>query len=234
MVQVEKDFRPGISRPAFDVRIHFEPWVGKNYLTKGYQGKRILVLGESHYCTKELSEGGRCFPQCKEENMFADCVSQTQDVVREAVYDYRGLPYQQTFLCFERAVMGKVLTKEEREEFWEGAMFYNYVQFAQSGPRMAPQPEHWAYSDKALENLLVVYEPDHIIVWGVRLYNNMPKGGTKECELKMGNGDTADYRVYSILGKDIPALKVHHPSAPTGKNWEYWHEVIDEFLKIKK
>ena len=40
--------------------INFKPWIGKNYLTKGYQGKRILVLGESHYCSKELSEGGRC------------------------------------------------------------------------------------------------------------------------------------------------------------------------------
>ena len=35
--------------------INFKPWVGKNYLIKGYQGKRILVLGESHYCEGELA-----------------------------------------------------------------------------------------------------------------------------------------------------------------------------------
>lgn len=233
MVQVKKDFRQDLSRPVFDVRIHFNPWIGKNYLTKGYQGKHILILGESHYCSEELSEGGRCHPQCKEENMFVDCISQTKDVVQEAVYDYRGLPYQQTFLCFERAVAGKKLTQTEREEFWEGVAFYNYVQFAQSGPRTAPKPEHWVYSEKAFKLLLSVYEPDYIIVWGVRLYNNIPKWGAQECKLELGDGDTADYRIYSTPGKEIPVLKVHHPSAPTGKNWEYWHEVISKFFDIK-
>ena len=35
--------------------INFIPWIGDNYLSKGYKGKRILVLGESHYCNGEES-----------------------------------------------------------------------------------------------------------------------------------------------------------------------------------
>lgn len=219
--------------PAFDVRIHFEPWIGKNYLTCGYQRKRILVLGESHYCSRELAEGGRCYPLCKEEQMDTACVGQTKDVVYEAVYEYSGQPYQQTFLCFERAVAGKVLTQREREDFWESVMFYNYIQFAQSGPRTAPLSEHWAYSEKALKFLLTIYEPDYIIVWGARLYNGLPGWDGKGCKLKLENGDAADYWIYNISGKEIPALKIHHPSAPSGKNWEYWHLVIDKFLNAK-
>ena len=30
--------------------VFFKPWVGENYYSKGFNGKRILVLGESCYC----------------------------------------------------------------------------------------------------------------------------------------------------------------------------------------
>ena len=32
--------------------LHLIPWIGKHYSTTGYAGKRILALGESHYCEK--------------------------------------------------------------------------------------------------------------------------------------------------------------------------------------
>lgn len=44
--------------------INFKPWVGKKYLSEGYNGKRILVLGESHYCKDVLEQDGRCWPSC--------------------------------------------------------------------------------------------------------------------------------------------------------------------------
>lgn len=99
--------------------INFKPWVGDKYLTEGFHGKRILVLGESHYCKKELSEGGRCYPLCNKNNMYDECFTQTLDVVKRFVYEYNGKSYLQTFLCFERAVFGKELTQEEREYFWQ-------------------------------------------------------------------------------------------------------------------
>ena len=98
--------------------INFKPWVGKNYSSSGYKGKRILVLGESHYCG-ELNEGGICHPLCSREKIQSDCFSFTEDVIHDYIYSYRGEPYQQTFLCFERGVLGKELTQQEREEFWQ-------------------------------------------------------------------------------------------------------------------
>ena len=32
--------------------VKFRPWVGTNY-KKGFQGKKILILGESHYCKED-------------------------------------------------------------------------------------------------------------------------------------------------------------------------------------
>ena len=71
--------------------INFKPWIGKNYFINGYKGKRILVLGESHYCMNELSKGGRCYPICKKENMRNDCFSQTEDVLDYYLNRYSGL-----------------------------------------------------------------------------------------------------------------------------------------------
>ena len=33
--------------------VRFEPWKGENYLTSGFNGKKVLVIGESFYCSEE-------------------------------------------------------------------------------------------------------------------------------------------------------------------------------------
>lgn len=212
--------------------INFRPWVGRNYQSTGYKGKRILVLGESHYCIKDLEPGGRCCPLCKRENMKDDCYSQTEDVVNTFVYEYSGERYLQTFLCFERAVVGKELTQKEREEFWQSVMFYNYIQFSQNGARIAPQADHWGKSELAFKELLEKYMPDYIIVWGSRLYNGLPNWDGECSVLQINENAQTDVWTYTIKGKRIPAIKVHHPSTPSGKSWNYWHEFYKKFLNL--
>ena len=202
-------------------KINFRPWIGKNYLTSGFRGKRILVLGESHYCDWQL-EGGKCFPICSKEKMFEQCFSQTVDAIGDYVSSYGGNPYEQTFLCFERAFLGKEASQEEREDFWQGIIFYNYLQFAQDGARRNIKPEYWAESELA-------FKPDCIIVWGVRLYNGLPDWGGEHTLLHISQDDYTDVWTYSINDKKIPALKVYHPSTPIGKSWTYWHEVYNKF-----
>lgn len=213
-------------------KINFRPWVGKNYQSTGYKGKRILVLGESHYCIKDLEPGGRCCPLCKKENMKDDCYSQTEDVVNTFIHYYDGERYLQTFLCFERAIVGKELTQEEREELWQSVMFYNYIQFSQSGARIAPQADHWEKSELAFRELLEEYMPDYIIVWGARLYNGLPNWDGEGSVLQISENAKTDVWTYNVKGKRIPAIKVHHPSSPSGKSWNYWHEFYKKFLNI--
>lgn len=212
--------------------INFRPWVGKNYLSQGYKGKRIFILGESHYCN-ELCEGGKCYPLCKREKMKEDCFSQTEDVLETFVYSYSGESYEQTFLCFERAILGKKATQEEREELWDGVVFYNYLQFDQADPRKPIMPEYWAESELAFKEMLEEYMPDYIIVWGVRLYEGLPDWGGKHSLLQISENDSTDVWTYTIQGKKISALLVHHPSSPTGKSWSYWHEVYEKFWKFE-
>ena len=210
--------------------VNFRPWVGSNYSTNGFQGKKILVLGESHYCT-ELCQNGRCFPLCKKENMKEECFSQTESVIHDFVYYYSGEKYEQTFLCFERAILGKEASQQEREMFWEGIIFYNYLQFDQKGPRMPIKPEYWEESERAFIEVLERYLPNYIIIWGVRLYNGLPNWDGKHSLLQISKNDYTDVWTYTISGKQIPALKVYHPSIPIGKSWPYWHDVYCKFFE---
>ena len=91
--------------------INYKPWVGKDY-NKGYRGKRILVLGESHYA-----------PDGKIDEEL------TQWVVRDIAYEPGGQNYLATFTCFERAIAGRQMTQAERVEFWARVIFSHSLTF---------------------------------------------------------------------------------------------------------
>lgn len=206
--------------------VNFFPWIGENYFSKGFRGKRLLVLGESHHCSC-LSEE-KC-PSCSKDYMKSECHSFTEDVINDYVYHYSGQPYEQTFLCFERALYGKELSQQEREDLWNSIIFYNYIQFAQEAPRMPIKPEYWEESGLAFKEILEEYMPDYIIVWGVRLYKGLPDLNGIGSKLVLNDNKSIDIWTYTINGKHIPAIKVHHPSSPTGKSWLYWHNVYNKF-----
>lgn len=213
-------------------QINFYPWVGENYL-EGLSGKRVLILGESHYCPKELATDGICHPCCEKHKMERRCFSQTKDIIHEYVYFYhereRRERYQQTYLCFERAVCGKELTTTEREFFWHHVTFYNYVQYAQTAPRRPLKSGNAEDSANAFREVLDVLQPDCIIVWGIRLWQLL---GWNELETNMNiekYGYTPVYD-YNFKGKIIPAMAVYHPSSSIGKDWHYWHKFHNKFI----
>lgn len=194
-----------------DSKIFFKPWVGSEYNSGGVYGKKVLVLGESHY------------------GDATDATDETIGVVKEFVYEYWGAPYQQTFLCFERALAGREINQEEREQLWNSVMFYNYFQKSTTGPRTGPNMEAEKESEEAFRELLEQYQPDAIIVWGARLYQLLPGWDGTESKIKVGDDSCLVWH-YTIKGKQIPAMSVHHPSAPTGKDWAYWHQFHKAFI----
>lgn len=194
-----------------DSKIFFKPWVGSEYNSGGVYGKKVLVLGESHY------------------GDATDATDETIGVVKEFVYEYWGAPYQQTFLCFERALAGRELNQEEREQLWNSIMFYNYFQKSTTGPRTEPDMTAQKDSEEAFRELLESYQPDAIIVWGQRLYNLLPAWDGTESSIEV-DGDSCPVWYYPIKGKSIPAMRVYHPSAPAGKNWELWHQFHKAFI----
>ena len=102
--------------------VRFAPWVGSAY-TMGIEGKRMMALGESHYCANPCD---------------ADS-GMTNRIIRllfEPDREHEG--FMNTYTKFERALAGKPLSLAEKEQWWNRILFYNYVQSPISGPRKEP------------------------------------------------------------------------------------------------
>ena len=217
--------------------INFLPWVGKNYnLGVGSQNLKFLVLGESHYCY-DLGSG-----KCKNCNL-ANCLNlgytkdsfqnQTIEYISDLVYSYTGAEYQQTAICFERAVMGKQLNDSERKEFWNKVIFYNYFQkcLPKVGSERTPVTKNDLIgAEEGLKELLIQYKPDRVVVWGSRLYNLLPNWNGTPSKIILDDNSETDVWTYIIEEKQIPFMKVHHPSTPSGKSWSHWHNFYKLFL----
>ena len=102
--------------------VHFLPWVGSKY-NIGWQGKRLMILGESHYCAS-----------------LKDAVpSITHDIIADLFdADSEHEAYKNTYTKFMRSLTGHPLSNEEKREAWNRVLFYNFVQEPLTGPRTPP------------------------------------------------------------------------------------------------
>lgn len=192
--------------------VFFMPWVGKEYAAGGIFGKRILVLGESHYGDGEPSS----------------------DTTVRVFEEYLGCPetvpsYLQSFHKFERSLVGSSTDCTDRKRIWDSVVFYNYLQTPMSGPRQGGKKSDYANSSEAFFEVLEKYRPEYIIVWGYRLWDNMPTERWKWGEEIVVDGLPAVKFGYYTLsdGTRIKAIPIKHPSA--GYSWTKWHELIDIF-----
>ena len=219
--------------------VKFLPFVGDNYElgisfneegklvlgTEAMPGKRVLVLGESHYCDEELSQ--------EEMNSF------TRDVL--AVYfkareNGNRQPWMNTFLKFERALANCVTDGQRPSDvtdpsyslnIWNHLIFYNYLQVSLYGTRMSGDEEDYDAAANPFFKLLELYKPDYVIVWGKRLYNSLPEDnghrGKEVTDICMSSW------IYDICGHEIKILPIYHPSV--GFSWDFWNEIIVDFFK---
>lgn len=113
--------------------VFFRPFVGASYAGGGLFGKRIMVLGESHYCDEGCTDCGNCL-------RHRECMEFTSGVVEQ--YLDRGVERQrwmQTLLKFERSLVGCETDQAQSQRIWQSVVFYNYLQVAMAArARLAP------------------------------------------------------------------------------------------------
>ena len=206
--------------------VKFLPFVGDQYSygisfndnvvlvlgTEAKPGKKVLVLGESHYCDEDLSD--------EELSSF------TREVLDCYLKSEERYSWMRTFLKFERA-LSNADTNIDSKSIWNHLMFYNYLQCPLRGLRMAGDSRRYEDATTPFFAILKKYKPDYIIVWGRRLFVNLPSENVQEGEYM----PSIEINIwsYQIDGRTIMVLPVVHPSG--GFLWGYWHEVIVELLK---
>lgn len=188
--------------------VFFYPYVGKKY-ENGFKGVKLLILGESHYC------GDGCEICGKKSGK--DCPDFTTVVLdRYLNYKQGNGPHEgwmNTFTRFTNILFGKRIDNKTLVNFWDYVMFYNYVQSSTKGPRISPSKQQFEESEDAFTEVLRKYIPDLILVWGYRLWYNLPDIGYSGSVNILNNGEVEFY-YYKVGNKDIPAYKVPHPSCP--------------------
>lgn len=200
--------------------IFFLPFIGRYYANRGLFGKRIMILGESHYC-----DGGCC--DCR---LCRQCAMFTQNVLRDFLDERKERQnWMRTFVKFERSLVGKMTDWALRRKIWNSVMFYNYLQVAMTGPRKAGTSAQYKQAATAFFEVIDKYEPECIIVWGKRLWNNMPNERWQDGDdiVVDGNHIATGYYLLSN-GKRVKVVAVYHPSG--GYSWDYWHKVIQGLL----
>ena len=192
-------------------KINFFPWIGKHYSTTGFGGKRILVLGESHYCDKSSDA--------------------TEDITRKVIADLFDPQsgheaYKNTYTKFAEALLGRnCLSFEYKERFWNSIAFYNYVQVPMTGARVAPSQKDFKESEAAFFDVLETLRPDIVIVWGSRLYNNLPQGGLQGDDLRAPDGHWVEtWRYFLKDGKEVKVVPIMHPSSSFSP--DFWHQFL--------
>ena len=130
--------------------------MGSRYATDGIGGKRLLILGESHY------GGDGChYPAF------------TSEVIRDMALQKGRLPI---FSRVHRLVVGGRggFSEAEREDFWHRVAFYNFIQTAleQQGDR--PTYEMWQAGREPFLQTLRELAPSIVLVLGVELHRNLP------------------------------------------------------------
>lgn len=238
--------------------VKFRPWVGEYYKSgDGFQGKKILILGESHYCEEDdnrthecklywKENGGKCSYNC----MNKDCYSMTEGLIEGEYLPFREdrnayiyyldkdgkrqkkrTKHLQTLLCFERNVFNKDTSIEESIKFWHSIAFYNYMQHAQSGTQRSLENSDKENYEAAFNEVLNYLKPDYIIVWGKRLHNNNLLPDSEVSTIKVGKYEIS-IRKFAVEDGVVQALIVEHPCCPCGKSRKKWHPILKEFLKL--
>ena len=208
-------------------KVKFLPWVGESYengisynengeLMYGTEnsGKKILVLGESHYCANAKD--------AKDNNL-------TQKIITDFIDDNNAFePYKNTLTKFSRAMTGNA--EDARSTLWNSIAFYNYIQEAMSNPRESPSNKSYDESSEAFFAILDILQPDYVIAWGIRLYNYLPPKGKQGKDIDVDDEYSLETWVYTnSSNKEIPVLGIYHPSA--GFAWSYWHNIIVNFIR---
>lgn len=212
---------------------YFLPRIGANFYEDGVFTKRILVLGDSHYC----GECDNCGIMSKYNGMDSTCHNFTRNVVSKYLKYRQGKEkregWMNTFLKFERALVEHKTDASESLKIWESVAFYNYIQTAyilQS--RQAYANKDYELSSPYFWQVLNKLKPDVAIIWGHRLWDRLPGENWIDGQTIYASGIEEKYGYYVLKNdKKVLTLRTIHPSG--GFAWNAYGEIFKKAFRSR-
>lgn len=190
--------------------VKFLPRVGHKYESSRW-GKRVMVLGESHYCEDP-------------KDATSDLTQKVFGWMFDPACEHEG--WMNTYTKFASALSGAQENRTSSESVWDEVLYYNFVQEPLSGPRTAPTKEMMVASEGAFMEVLKQYRPDVVLAWSqTRLYDHLPDEGYQgeECS-------GVETWVYELAdGHKVRVMPVQHPASAFSPT--EWHPIIMGLLK---
>lgn len=201
-----------VERKAHMSDVFFKPWIGERYKSAEKFGKRVMILGESHY-------------QLKED------VPPAPDWTKRFIgYQMDGTRTRAFWTKIVSAFIGHRPTLGEKQDFWRSVAFYNYIQQSVgNGPRIPPTPAMWTDSEPRFKKVLNQHAPRVLIVLGYRLWSKLPEldgtpGKPIDCPAQ-----PQTWRYPLKNGGYCLAYAIKHPSS--GFASADWHPHIREVIR---
>ena len=199
--------------PIFDEAKYFKPWIGENYAS-GREGKRVLVLGESHYA-------GDNSP---------DEPEWTRHYIQRGIEGIKHKFRTRIAATF----VGRLLTTEaERHAFWHSIAFANYIPVSVGKTaRDEPSEDMWNAAIPVLAKLLEAQRPDLLLilsheVWRRVHYSLLLDGRPEYIPNEAGQWRMWRYRYPD--GQTMLAAAIKHPSHAF--RYGQWHPFVESLLK---
>jgi hypothetical protein len=194
--------------------VSFLPWIGDNY-EKGRGGRKILVLGDSHYSWAGSGDINQQ-PEC------------TRDLVEEQI---SGAYSKRFWTNISATFLNELPSLSQKKEFWHSISFYNYLQSsAGNGANSIPKQDQWKASERPFLEVINTLHPDLVVVLGNRLWNHLP-------EILRSNIFQFDHSKFSRNAcrynySTGSILIIHFPHPSRAYNFRDWHtpfmKAIDE------
>ena len=219
----------------------FRPRKGENY-SQGFNGLKTLVVGAYHFCWEAHARSYECkyYDKCVREGRsreFDDLcpiykdrmdlydgyyrISNSNIIEIDSYTEGERCPSYGDFTHFMTGIRGRIITQNERLDFWNSVAFYNYIQ------HFLPEAEDFSYHERksvldadfpAFMQVLEELEPDVIYIWtdAVKdaVFSNAHRLGGTRLKL-MGNHSVGSMSVWEV------AVSYEVQKIPDGTNETY-------------
>lgn len=179
--------------------VNFKPWVGSKYWQNNMFGRRVLVLGESHYAGAEDQEP-----------------DMTIKVVHRLAQNERHPFFTKTAKLLLDLDANTWLDDQRRTEVWEHVAFYNFVQQCPGDePRLRPTIEMWEAATEPFLEVVADLKPQVVLVLGKELSHWIPELPATTTVCAVQHPSTAfDYEKWNPVFRKALTETTGHQNAP--------------------